>query len=291
MAVSARDPREPLPDVEPGRGRHARGQSPRPRGGGAGRWFRETAIIVVSALVLSALVRAFLVQAFYVPSASMEDTLLISDRIIASKITQTMSGVARGEVVVFKDPGGWLPDPPPPAGGVRGIVRNAMTFVGLLPSDSGQDLVKRAIGIGGDRVACCDANGRIILNGVPLIEDYIKGPTDQVQFDVVVPEDSIFVMGDNRGDSRDSRFHLETNNGGVPVSDAVGRVVLVLWPINRFATVPIPEIFGNPAIADGPTGVGPSQAPNSTATIPASPSEPSDTPSSVPTDDAASPGE
>ena len=253
MAVSARDPQGPLPEPPAGRGRHARGRAPRPERSGAGRWFAETAIIIVSALVLSALVRAFLVQAFYVPSASMEDTLLISDRIVASKITTTMGGVSRGEVVVFKDPGDWLPEPPPPPGGVRGAIRTGLTFVGLLPSDSGQDLVKRVIGVGGDRVACCNADGQIVLNGVPLVEDYIKGPTNQVLFDVVVPDNGLFVMGDNRGDSRDSRYHLEVDNGAVPVDDVVGRVVVVLWPLNRIATVPIPDIYGDPQITRGAT--------------------------------------
>jgi signal peptidase I len=258
VAVSARDPREQFPQAPEGRGRHARGRSPRPASGGTGRWLRETGIIVVSALILSALVRAFLVQAFYVPSASMEDTLLIGDRIISSKITKTVSGVSRGEVVVFKDPGGWLDAPPTHSGGLRGAVRSGLTFIGLLPSDTGQDLVKRAVAISGDRVACCDVNGRIVLNGVPLVEDYIKGPTDQVQFDVVVPPNSVFVMGDNRGDSRDSRYHLDVNNGAVPDANAVGRVFLVLWPLNRLALVPIPDIYGDPALADGPLGVAPS---------------------------------
>jgi signal peptidase I len=265
VAVSARDPREQLPDAEQGRGRHARGQSPRPAGGGTGRWLRETGIIIISALILSALVRAFLVQAFYVPSASMEDTLLVGDRIIASKITKTLSGVSRGEVVVFKDPGGWLDLPKPQPGGLRGAMRTGLTFIGLLPSDTGQDLVKRAVAVAGDRIACCDVNGHIVLNGVPLVEDYVKGPTDQVEFDVVVPPKSIFVMGDNRGDSRDSRFHLDVNNGAVPVDNAVGRVVLVLWPLNRLATLPIPEIYGDPAIADGPLGVAPATPPQMAA--------------------------
>lgn len=205
---------------------------------------RETAIIVVSALVLSALVRAFLIQAFFVPSASMEDTLLISDRIIASKITTSISGVHRGEIVVFKDPGDWLPEPPPPEGGMRGLIRTGLTFIGLIPSDSGKDLVKRVIGLGGDHVVCCDAQGRIMVNGQPLDEPYIIGPTTQVLFDVTVPADSMFVMGDNRGNSRDSRFHLEVNSGAVPVDNTVGRVVLVVWPFNRLATEPIPEVFG-----------------------------------------------
>lgn len=205
---------------------------------------RETAIIVVSALVLSALVRAFLIQAFFVPSASMEDTLLISDRIIASKITTSIGGVHRGEVVVFKDPGDWLPEPPPPEEGMRGAIRTALTFIGLIPSDSGQDLVKRVIGLGGDHVVCCDAQGRIVVNDQALDEPYIIGPTTQVLFDIVVPTGSMFVMGDNRGNSRDSRFHLEVASGGVPVDNVVGRVVLIVWPFNRFATLPIPEVFG-----------------------------------------------
>lgn len=243
---AARDPEEPV--REAGRGRHARG-GPQRESTGFARWLGETAIIIVSALVLSALVRAFLVQAFYVPSASMEDTLAVSDRIIASKITTTMGGVGRGEVVVFKDPGDWLPDPPPPAPGWRGLLQSGLTFIGLLPSDSGSDLVKRVIGIEGDRIACCDESGRIQLNGRPLVEDYIIGPTDQVLFDVVVPAGGVFVMGDNRGNSRDSRFHLEVDDGAVPVDDVVGRVVLVVWPLDRMATVPIPDVYADPGIA------------------------------------------
>ncbi len=261
MAVSAREPQEPLPDAEPGmRRRHARDLAPQSDRNSTGRWFREMAIIVVSALVLSALVRAFLVQAFYVPSASMEDTLQVSDRILASKITTTLGGVSRGEIVVFKDPGDWLDDPPPPAGGLAGALHNGLTFVGLLPSDTGQDLVKRVIGVAGDRVACCDVDGRIVLNGVPLDEDYIIGPTDQVQFDIIVPPGSVFVLGDNRGNSRDSRYHLDVDNGGVPVDNVVGRVFLVVWPFSQFSTETIPDIFGNPAIVDGPRGVTPSPA-------------------------------
>lgn len=225
-------------------GKHAKPKND----GGFGRALKETVIIVVLALVISAVVRAFLVQAFYVPSASMEDTLLPSDRIIASKITTRFGDVSRGEVVVFKDPGGWLPPAPKAPGGFRGALRTAMTFIGILPSDSGQDLVKRVIALGGDRIMCCDAQGRIVLNGVSLNEDYIIGPTDQVTFDVTIPEGDMFVMGDNRGDSRDSRYHLDYDNGGVPLDNVVGRVVLILWPFDRFSTVPIPQIFGNPAL-------------------------------------------
>lgn len=256
MAVSARgfgESPESEPDetpdtlVESGklRGKHAREKK---RVHPFWRGLREVALIVVFALVLSALIRAFLLQAFYVPSASMEDTLRPGDRIVASKITTAISGVKRGEVVVFKDPGGWLPPQAPPPDDWRTSLRQGLTFIGVLPSDSGDDLVKRVIGIGGDRVACCDAEGRIVVNGVPLDEDYIIGPTDQVRFDITVPEGSMFVLGDNRGDSRDSRYHLDVNDGGVPVEDAVGRVFVVVWPFDRFAIETIPSIFDNRAL-------------------------------------------
>ncbi len=208
-------------------------------------------IIVVAALVISALVRAFLVQAFYIPSPSMEDTLAINDRIVASKISTEIAGIHRGEVVVFRDPGGWLEPVDTASSGVGGVLRTGLTFVGLLPSDSGHDLVKRVIGVAGDRVSCCDADGRIVLNGVSLDEDYVKGSTDQVRFDVVVPPAGVFVMGDNRGDSADSRFHLDDDLGAVPTDDVVGRAVLVVWPLARWSTIPVPEIFSDPAITQG----------------------------------------
>ena len=149
---------------------------------------------------------------------------------------------------MFRDPGGWLPDMPPTDEGWRSALRSGLTFIGLLPSDSGNDLVKRVIGLPGDRVACCDSDGRIVLNGVSLEESYVTGATDQVRFDVTVPADRMFVMGDNRGNSRDSRYHLDLDNGGVPVSNGVGRVVLTVWPLDRLGIAEIPSIFGNPAI-------------------------------------------
>jgi len=209
---------------------------------------REFGIIIIVALVLSALVRAFLVQAFYVPSESMENTLLPNDRIIASKITTHFGGVSRGEVVVFRDPGGWLGDPGPPAGGLRGALHSGLTFIGLLPSDSGSDLVKRVIGIAGDHIVCCDVQQRIVLNGVALNESYVIQPTNQVKFDITVPADSVFVMGDNRGNSRDSRYHLDVNSGGVPLENVVGRAFVVVWPLDRFTFLSIPDIFADPAL-------------------------------------------
>jgi signal peptidase I len=217
-----------------------------------GSLLKEIVLIVGVALVLSVLVRTFVAQAFYVPSSSMEDTLLIQDRILASKLSTDLGGVNRGEIVVFTDPGGWLPDVEP-EGGVSGKIRDALMFVGLLPSDTGEDLVKRVIAVGGDRISCCDAKGRIVLNGVALDETgYIKpgNGTDQVTFDVLVPEGRVFVMGDNRGDSSDSRYHLDVENGTVSVDSVVGRVVAVVWPAARWSGEPVPSIFEDPRLDD-----------------------------------------
>lgn len=212
----------------------------------------EFVVVVAIALALATGIRTFIAQPFFVPSGSMEQTLQIDDRVVASKITTSISGVKRGEIMVFKDPGNWLPPMQQNTDGWRSILAKAFTFVGLLPSDSGDDLVKRVIGIQGDQVACCNEAGQIVLNGVALDESaYINGPTDQILFDITVPADSMFVMGDNRGNSADSRFHLDQNDGGVPIENAVGRVFTVVWPLSRITIETIPEIFGNPAIAAG----------------------------------------
>ena len=216
--------------------------------GGTWRFLREVGIVLVCALILSVLVRTFLIQAFYVPSQSMENTLMPNDRILASKVTTFISGVGRGEVVVFRDPGGWLPNPGPDT---SSPLHKALEFIGLLPSSSGDDLVKRVIGLAGDRVQCCNEAGQIVVNGVGLDEAaYIKpgSRTDQVPFDIVVAPDSVFVLGDNRSQSRDSRFNMDNNKGGIPVGDVVGRVILKVWPLDQWGTVPVPEIFKNPAL-------------------------------------------
>ncbi len=202
---------------------------------------KELAIVLTIALVLSSLVRAFFFQAFYVPSASMEDTLQLQDRIVASKISKLFSPVERGEVVVFRDPGGWLPDN---QGSANPLIRT-LIFVGLLPSDEGKDLVKRVIAVGGDEVICCDSNGQITVNGYPLQEDYLKPETttDQVSFEIVVPKDRYFMLGDNRPNSRDSRYHLQTAYGTIPKSHIVGKVPFRIWPFDRFARLTTPETF------------------------------------------------
>lgn len=178
----------------------------RRRSGGA---LREVALIVVVALILSAIVRTFLFQAFWIPSGSMENTLLPDDRILVSKITTKVSGIERGEVVVFRDPAEWLSPLPATGSVVQQRFRNGLEFVGLAPSQSDRDLVKRVIGVGGDRVQCCDAQGRVSVNGVPLDESSYLFPGDKPSdepFDVTVPADKLWVMGDHRSASATRGF-------------------------------------------------------------------------------------
>jgi signal peptidase I len=198
---------------------------------------RELLTVVGTALVLSILVRTFLIQAFYVPSASMEDTLQENDRIIVSKISTRFTGIDRSNVIVFHDPGGWLGEGfPNPYDTPVGKVLQA---VGIVPSNSGNDLVKRVIGVANDKVECCDSSGRVTVNGVAISDSYIKEgiTSDQVTFSVLVPEGYVFVMGDNRGNSEDSRFHLDINNGMVPIEEIIGRVAMRIWPVSRIGGI------------------------------------------------------
>lgn len=206
-------------------------------------WFRETMFVVVLAIALSVILRTFFFQAFYVPSESMMQTLQLNDRILVSKLSYTFGDIQRGDVIVFTDPGGWL-DKPTKQQGIRGKITEIFTFIGLLPANSGSDLVKRVIGVPGDRVQCCSDAGRVSINGVELNEkEYVNGDTNQVIFDITVPAGRLFVMGDNRGSSSDSRFHLTENSGTIPIDNVVGQVVMRVWPLDRFSTMIAPTIF------------------------------------------------
>lgn len=224
---------ETVEDERPARApEHARG-----RRGGWAAWLKETAIIVVSALVLSMLIKTFLVQSFYIPTGSMEQTLEVGDRVLVSKLAPGPLDVHRGDIVVFKDPGGWLePKADTGPGGLRGAAVDALTFVGLLPQDSGEHLIKRVIGLPGDTVECCDAQGRLTVNGVPIDEPYLYPGVrpSEIEFSVVVPEGRLWVMGDNRPNSQDSRYRQADPGGGaIPIGNVVGVTFVTMWPFDR----------------------------------------------------------
>jgi signal peptidase I len=204
---------------------------------------RETVVVVVLSLLIATLVRIFLVQAFLIPSQSMEETLLIGDRVLVSKLTTRFGEVERGDVVVFEDPNGWLSPAvlAPREDGLGARLREALIFVGVLPDDAEGHLIKRVVAVGGDTVACCDGAGRIAVNGQPVDESDYLYPGDSAastEFDEVVPPDHVFVLGDHRSNSGDSRVH-----GSVPLDKVTGRAFAVVWPVARWQGLSRPEAF------------------------------------------------
>jgi signal peptidase I len=222
-------------------------------------FMRELPGIVITALVISVLIKTFLIQAFYIPSGSMENTLLVNDRVLVNKLADKPDEIHRGDVVVFRDPGGWLNGPGEGSsrGGVVGLIRDGLVFVGLAPAAGEEDLIKRVIGVGGDKVECCDDKGRITVNGVALDEPYLYPgdvPSSEPFGPVTVPEGELWVMGDHRSVSEDSRAHREQpGKGFVPVDDVIGRAFTVVWPLDRTRLLRSPETFQQPELdASGP---------------------------------------
>lgn len=255
--------------------RRAVGSAPEPArltlGQHAVAFVKELTAVVIGAVIVASLLRGFVGQMFLIPSISMEHTLQVDDRVVVEKL----SSLKRGEVVVFRDPAHWLSGSP---AAERGPIGRALQFVGVLPDPSTEHLIKRVIGMAGDQVICCDSVGRITVNGQPLDETgyLFTDVTGQMvapsefQFEVVVPREHIFVMGDNRNRSSDSRCHLnDAQAGGLKGEDAfvaedmvVGRAVAVVWPLSHRHRLLIPDTFktvppgssapGIPEISAGP---------------------------------------
>ena len=212
-----------------------------------GSLLKELPFLVVVALVASLLIKSFLVQFFYIPSGSMENTLQVQDRVAVNKIPFISKSIDRGDVVVFRDPDNWLPEIVDyDTNKYLAKVKSALVAVGVLPNPAKQYLVKRVIGVAGDRIVCCTKNDKLTINGVEVDEPYIfaGNKPSEMTFDVTVPEGKIWVMGDHRGASADSRYHQEDiNKGFIPISKVSGRVVAVIWPFKNISYVPKVDVL------------------------------------------------
>lgn len=212
-----------------------------------GSLLRELPLLVILALVVSLLIKSFLVQFFYIPSGSMENTLQIKDRVAVNRLPFIGNDIGRGDVVVFRDPAGWLPEANSVSGnGITNTIREGLVLVGIIPNPAKQYLVKRVIGVAGDNVVAKDQV--LTINGKATNEPYIfagNTPSD-TDFNITVPEGKVWVMGDHRGASGDSRVHQDdVNNGMVPLEKITGRVVATIWPFNRIGLVPSHDPLSN----------------------------------------------
>jgi signal peptidase I len=225
-------------------------------------FWRELPVLVVIALVIALVIKSFVVQAFFIPSPSMEHTLNVGDKVLVNKLVYHFRPIQPGDVVVFNGVGSWDPLPPVTKASSDPVVRLydaallplLRSIAGLFGTAPGQqDFIKRVIGVPGDHVACCNAAGLVTVNGVALHERsyvYPGAAPSLIRFSVTVPPGQLWVMGDNRFVSYDSRLHRGDPGGGsVPESQVVGRAFMIVWPPSRWRILPIPETFLQPGMA------------------------------------------
>ena len=245
-------------------------------------FWREFPILVVVALLLAVVIKTYAIQAFFIPSGSMENTLEINDRVLVNKLVYDVRGIHRGDIVVFNGDGSWDPGTPPRD--TNFVVKFAQGFASMFGfGHPGDILIKRVIGLPGDRVACCDAQGRVTVNGVPLTEQSYLYPGDapsEIRFNIVVQPGRLWVMGDHRLISDDSRNHLgEPGGGTVPENAVIGRAFVIIWPISRWRILPIPATFERPGLGAASASPAPPAAQDTSALMsarlePASPALP-----------------
>ena len=218
----------------------------------ASSFWRELPILVVIALGLAFLLKTFLIQAFYIPSGSMENTLRVGDRVMVNKLAYDLGDIQRGDVIVFNGVDSWDPEIEVAETG-NPITRVLQSVAGAFgfASPTEKDYIKRVIGLPGDRVKCCDKEGRITVNGVPIDEPYLfegNKPSND-PFDVRVPDDRVWVMGDHRAESADSRAHIGDPGGGaIPIDSVVGRAFVIIWPFSEAGLLTRPDTIDNDAI-------------------------------------------
>jgi signal peptidase I len=274
-ATARQDPPEPQePHEDPAGGQEpSEGQqdASKPKGRPGQRrlsaW-QELPILIVVALAIALVIKSFVVQPFFIPSSSMEDTLLIGDKVLVNKLVYDFRGVDRGDVIVFNGTGSWNPPAPVSHPSSDPIVRAYdvtlrplfSSIAGLFgtPADQGTDYVKRVIGLPGDHVACCNAQGLVTVNGVPLHESsylYPGAAPSAIHFSITVPKGRLWVMGDNRSVSDDSRMRTaDPGAGTIPENEVIGRAFVVVWPPSRWRTLPIPATFDQPAFTAAAAG-------------------------------------
>jgi signal peptidase I len=214
-------------------------------------FWREFPILVVVALVLAVVIKTYAIQAFFIPSGSMENTLEINDRVLVNKLVYDVRGIHRGDIVVFNGDGSWDPGTPPAnTNFAEKFVDGFASMFGF--GHPGDILIKRVIGLPGDHVVCCDAQGRVTVSGVPLTEQSYLYPGDapsEIRFKIVVPPGQLWVMGDHRLISDDSRDHPGDPGGGaVPENAVIGRAFVIIWPLSRWRFLPIPATFEQPKL-------------------------------------------
>jgi signal peptidase I len=250
--------------------------SPKPRARRRRRWsaWRELPILIVVALAIALLIKTFVVQPFFIPSSSMEDTLLVGDKVLVNKLVYHFRAIHRGDIVVFDGDGSWNPEPSAARPSSDPLVRAYDVTLGPLfhsigglfgtPADQ-TDFIKRVIGLPGDHVACCNAQGLVTVNGVPLHESsylYPGAAPSQIRFNITVPAGRLWVMGDNRQISDDSRMReYDPGHGTVPENMVIGRAFVIVWPPSRWRILPIPATFNQPGLASAVAGAAGAAAP------------------------------